>query len=252
MSETPTGIAALEVRDLNAWYGTAHVLQGVDLTVSGPPVGIVGRNGMGKTTLCQAITGLLGPDDAGRSGGSVRIHGHEALGKGPSRVARLGLGYVPQGRRVFGSLTVDEHLRIVPRQSGAWTAARVYETFPRLAERKRHGGKELSGGEQQMLAIGRALLMGAGVLVMDEPSEGLAPAISYHLAETIRNLARTEGLAVLVVEQNLNIAAAIADTIDVMVAGRIVASMPSAELLADRDAQRRWLGVGQGERTTGS
>jgi branched-chain amino acid transport system ATP-binding protein len=252
MPDAAVGAPALEVRDLHAWYGTAHVLQGVDLVVSGPPVGIVGRNGMGKTTLCQAITGLLGPDDAGHSSGSVRVRGREALGSGPSKVARFGLGYVPQGRRVFGSLTVDEHLRIVPRQSPVWTAARVYETFPRLAERKRHGGKELSGGEQQMLAIGRALLMGAHALIMDEPSEGLAPAISYHLAETIRELASTEGLAVLVVEQNLNIAAAIADTIDVMVAGRIVASMPSAELLADRDAQRRWLGVGQEERTAAS
>jgi branched-chain amino acid transport system ATP-binding protein len=251
MPEPVAGAPALEVRDLHAWYGTAHVLQGVDLVVTGPPVAILGRNGMGKTTLCQSITGMLHPDDAGRSKGSILLHGDEAHGLGPSRVARLGLGYVPQGRRVFGSLTVDEHLRIVPRQAEAWTAARVYETFPRLAERKRHGGKELSGGEQQMLAIGRALLMGARVLVMDEPSEGLAPTISYHLADVMRDLARTEELAVLVVEQNLNIAAAIADKISVMVAGRIVATMPSQELLADRDAQRRWLGVGQGERTSG-
>jgi branched-chain amino acid transport system ATP-binding protein len=234
----------LRIADLNAWYGSAHVLQGVDLDVDGRPLAVVGRNGMGKTTLCQAVTGLLGPDSHGRATGVVEVGGHQVLGRPPHRVAGAGIAYVPQGRRVFGSLTVEEHLRIVRRRSPDWTAERVYEAFPRLAERRRNGGNELSGGEQQMLAIGRALLAGPDVLVMDEPSEGLAPAVAQKLAQTVRELARTEGLTVLVVEQNLAIAAALADTVAVMVGGRVVAVLPTAELLADRIAQRRWLGVG--------
>jgi branched-chain amino acid transport system ATP-binding protein len=235
---------ALDVASLNAWYGSAHVLQGIDLNVAGAPLAIVGRDGAGKTTLCQAITGLLSPDDRGRVAGSVRVDGRECVGRPPHQVARSGIAYVPQGRRVFRSLTVDEHLRIVPRRSDAWTAERVYQTFPRLAERRRHRGNELSGGEQQMLAIGRALLTGPRILVMDEPSEGLAPVVAWSLVATIRDLAASEGLGVLVVEQNLAIAAAIADTVDIMVSGRVVTSMSGAALLEDRDAQQRWLGVG--------
>src|SRR5919202_3514834 len=199
MPETLTrSTTSLRIADLHAWYGSAHVLQGVDLEVDGRPLAVVGRNGMGKTTLCQAVTGLLGPDHRGRATGTVEVGGTQVLGRPPHRVARAGIAYVPQGRRVFGSLTVEEHLRIVRRRSPAWTAERVYEVFPRLAERRRNGGNELSGGEQQMLAIGRAPLAGPDVLVMDEPSEGLAPAVAQKLAETVHELARTQGLTVLV------------------------------------------------------
>src|SRR5918993_5841420 len=154
----------LEVQGLNAYYGTAHVLQGVSLSMGAEPVALIGRNGMGKSTLCAAIVGLL------RSAtGSVRLEGRELLGRPAYKVAGAGIGFVPQGRRLFQSLTVDEHLQIVGAKSRAdWTPKRVYELFPRLAERKNVSGTSLSGGEQQMLAIGRALLTNPRVVIMDE------------------------------------------------------------------------------------
>src|SRR6202521_2050121 len=159
----------LEVSGLNAFYGRAHVLQDVAFTVDEKPVAIIGRNGMGNSTLSQAIMGMLTSTT-----GSVRFGGQELVGKPSYRIARLGLGFVPQGRRLFPSLTTDEHLQIIPRKgNGSWTPKRVYETFPKLAERKRTGAGQLSGGEQQMLAIGRALLTNPKLLIMDEPSEGL-------------------------------------------------------------------------------
>src|SRR5205085_5922058 len=176
----------------------------------------------------------------------VRFKDQELIGKASYKVAQLGIGYVPQGRRLFSSLSVDEHLRMLAgRRSnggGGWTPAKVYELFPRLAERKRNGGAQLSGGEQQMLAIGRALLGNPKLLIMDEPSEGLAPAIIEMLIETFRRLA-SEGLAMLVVEQNLAMATALADRQLVMVGGRIFAETTSTELATDPEAQRRWLGV---------
>ena len=172
----------LAVEDLNGWYGTAHVLQGVSFSMGAEPVALIGRNGMGKSTLCLAIAGLLES-----TSGSVRLDGQEVLGKPAYKVAGAGLGYVPQGRRLFESLTVDEHLDIVGRRAkGEWNPARVYELFPRLAERKNVSGTSLSGGEQQMLAIGRALVTNPRVLVMDEPSEGLAPTIIEDLVKTIK------------------------------------------------------------------
>src|SRR5436305_4645195 len=158
----------LVVEGLNAYYGPAHVLQNVSFSVTEQAVAIVGRNGMGKSTLCAAIMGITPP----RTNGSIRFEGNELVGRPSYMIAGLGLGYVPQGRRLFPSLSVDEHLRMISRRGGdsRWTVDRVYELFPRLAERRRNGGAELSGGEQQMLAIGRALLTNPKLLVMDEPS----------------------------------------------------------------------------------
>src|SRR6266540_3155268 len=188
----------LKVEGLDAFYGRAQALRGISFEMGREPVAVIGRNGMGKTTLCAAIMGLMPP----RTTGSIRFGGGELLGKPPYKIARAGLGYVPQGRRLFPSLTVDEHLKISARNGSGWTKARVYELFPRLAERKRNGGAELSGGEQQMLAIGRALLGNPRLLIMDEPSEGLAPAIVDNLVDTFQKL-EAEGLAILLIEQNL-------------------------------------------------
>jgi branched-chain amino acid transport system ATP-binding protein len=231
----------LEIRDLHAYYGQSHILQGVNLTVGREPVALLGRNGMGKTTLCQALVGLI---PAVR--GSARFDGQELVGRRPHEIAAAGIGYVPQGRRVFPSLTVEEHLRLVFRRAGAgrdgWTPERVYELFPRLAERRRHRAGALSGGEQQMLAIGRALLTNPHLLIMDEPSEGLAPVIVDHLIEVLRGLS-SQGLAMLVVEQRLAVATALAERVAIMVTGRIVLETTAAALLADAAVQQQYLGV---------
>jgi branched-chain amino acid transport system ATP-binding protein len=229
----------LEVKGLNAYYGPAHVLQGVDFAVSDKPVSIIGRNGMGKTTMCHTIMGM---HPSGFSG-SVSFGGLELLGKPSYKIARAGLALVPQGRRLFGSLSVDEHLRILgAKGNGQWTAQRIYELFPRLAERRKIGATELSGGEQQMLAIGRALLQNPKLLIMDEPSEGLAPRIVEELVDTVRGLAE-RGVQILLVEQNLGVATSVADRHLVMVAGRIAAELSTEELTADPELQRRYLGV---------
>jgi branched-chain amino acid transport system ATP-binding protein len=228
----------LAVEDLNGWYGSAHVLQGVSFNIGAEPVAVIGRNGMGKSTLCLAIVGLLET-----AAGSVRLDGRELLGKPAYKVAGAGIGYVPQGRRLFESLTVDEHLEIVGgRSKGEWTQERVYQLFPRLAERRHVSGTSLSGGEQQMLAIGRALVTNPRVLIMDEPSEGLAPTIVDDLIQTIKDLAAA-GMGLLVVEQNLGVATSLAERQLVMVTGEIAAETTAAELVGDAGAQRRYLGV---------
>jgi branched-chain amino acid transport system ATP-binding protein len=239
---TSNGDVLLSVQDLNVYYGRAHVLQGVSFEMGHEPVSLIGRNGMGKTTLCNAIMQMHAPQS-----GSVRFAGTELVGRPSYKVAGTGIGYVPQGRRLFESLTVDEHLRMAAPRRGdhRWTADAVYELFPRLGERRANGGTQLSGGEQQMLAIGRALMGDPRLLIMDEPSEGLAPAIIEMLIDTFRRLAR-EGLAILVVEQNLAVATALAERQLVMVAGRIATETTSKELVSDPEAQRRWLGVQHG------
>jgi branched-chain amino acid transport system ATP-binding protein len=211
----------------------------VSFEVGDEPLAIIGRNGMGKSTLCHALLGLLGS-----ATGSVRFREREMMGQAPHRIAAAGLGFVPQGRRLFPSLTVDEHLRLVAGRGNGrrWTQERVYELFPRLAERKRIGGAQLSGGEQQMLAIARALLTNPRLLIMDEPSEGLAPTVVEQLIATVRGLA-DEGTSLLLVEQNLGVATALADRQLVMIAGRIAAETTAADLEADPDAQQRYLGV---------
>ena len=236
--ETRASGPVLVVDGLDVYYGRAHALQGVSFTLDAGVFGIVGRNGMGKTTLCNAITGLV------RATGSVKLHGEEILGLAPNQVTRRGVGYVPQGRRVWPSLSVDETLRLVARRRG--DVDRAYQMFPRLAERRGHGGAQLSGGEQQMLAIGRALLLEPTLLVMDEPTEGLAPVIVEQVVNALRELGRGGELAVLLIEQNIGVAVDVADRIGVMVNGRIAREMAAAELAADRNLQERLLGVRAG------
>ena len=233
----------LEISGLSAFYGSAQALEDVTFAMSRESVAIVGRNGMGKTTLCNAIMGISPP----RAEGSIRLGGEELVGVASHKIARRGIGYVPQGRRLFPSLTVDQHLRIAARGASKgggseWTRDRVYELFPRLAQRKSNGGAQLSGGEQQMLAIGRALVTNPRLLVMDEPSEGLAPAIIENMVETFQQLER-DGLAILLIEQNLGVATALAERQLIMVAGTIAAETTANALSSDPELQRRYLGV---------
>jgi len=230
----------LAIEGVNAYYGRAQALEDVSFEIAGGSTSIVGRNGMGKTTLCNAIVGV----PPARVTGSIRYGGRELVGLASYKIANVGIGYVPQGRRLFPSLSVDEHLRMIrsPGRTKRWSVKRVYELFPRLQERRRNGGAQLSGGEQQMLAIGRALLTNPALLIMDEPSEGLAPTIIEHLIETFRAL-EEEGLAILLIEQNLGMATAIAERQLVMVAGSIATETTAKELSESPELQRRYLGV---------
>ncbi|MBA4032993.1 MAG: ABC transporter permease [Bradyrhizobium sp.] len=230
----------LQLQGVNVFYGRSHALQGVDLSLYSGVLSVVGRNGMGKTTMCKAIMGLVRP-----TSGSIRFMGEELVGRSPAEIARMGIGYVPQGRRLWRSLTVDEHLRLVSTGKGNWTPERIYEVFPRLAERRRNGGGQLSGGEQQMLAISRALLMNPRLLIMDEPTEGLAPVIVAHVEETLVALAAEGDVSILVIEQNIGVATQMSDPVAIMVNGRIHRIIASQTLAADRDLQQRLLGVGR-------
>jgi branched-chain amino acid transport system ATP-binding protein len=217
------------------------VLQSLSCSVGARTTGIIGRNGMGKSTLCNVIMGL----PPAKARGSITFGGREILGRPSYDICRNGLAYVPQGRRIFPSLTTDEHLRMLSKKlatRGKWTVDAIYDLYPRLADRRKVGAALLSGGEQQMLAIGRALLTNPQLLIMDEPSEGLAPAIVEQLTETCRTLV-AEGVTLLLVEQNLGMATAVADRLLVMVHGEVALETTSAELLADEEMQRRYLGV---------
>jgi branched-chain amino acid transport system ATP-binding protein len=228
----------LAVRKLNAFYGRAQILQDVSFEMGREPVAIIGRNGMGKTTLCLAVMGLMA-----QAGGSVRFEGQELMGRPPYKIAGAGIGYVPQGRRLFPSLSTEEHLRMLgTRNGGRWNMDSIWELFPRLAERKKVGAAQLSGGEQQMLAIARALLGNPKLIVLDEPSEGLAPTIIENLIGTCETLVQ-EGVGLLLIEQNLGVAASLANRQLVMIAGSIQAETTGQALLADPDAQQRYLGV---------
>ena len=232
----------LAVEGLDGYYGSAHILQAVTFEVRDESVAVVGRNGMGKTTLCASIMGLM-PSLHGSTRGSIRFRGTELLGRPSYKIATLGIGYVPQGRRLFPSLSVDEHLRMIAgRGTNGWTPGRVYDLFPRLAERKRNGGAQLSGGEQQMLAIGRALLTNPKLLIMDEPSEGLAPAIIENLIEVFKQL-ELDGLRILLIEQNLGVATSLAERQLIMVGGEISTETTAQQLAGDPEMQRRYLGV---------
>jgi ABC-type branched-subunit amino acid transport system ATPase component len=231
---------ALKIKDLQVYYGESHAIQGVSMTIERGVLAVVGRNGMGKSTLCNAVAGLK----SARSG-SISIRGRETSRLEPHVIHRLGVGYVPQGRRVWPSLSVDEHLRLVATggAEAPWTVDRVYQVFPRLYERRGSGGTQLSGGEQQMLAIGRALLGNPHLLIMDEPTEGLAPVIVEQVEDMLVQLAHEGSMAILVVEQNIGVATAVSDQVAIMVNGRINRVMEARALAADRELQQRLLGV---------
>ncbi|TYB71442.1 ABC transporter ATP-binding protein [Nonomuraea sp. PA05] len=230
----------LTVRDLRAGYAGTTVLDGVDLTVpAGAVVALLGRNGAGKSTFVHTVMGLLKPYS-----GSVRVGDRELAGAAAHTVARAGVAIVPQGRRVFAPLTVAETLALASgRRSPSWTVERVYELMPGLAERRAHRGDQLSGGEQQMLAIGRALLRDPRLLLLDEPSDGLAPAVVEQVAVVLEGL-RGAGIAAVLVEQDLHLAFRLADEVAVMRKGRIVHRSPTAEFRADRARAHALLGVG--------
>jgi uncharacterized protein (UPF0261 family)/ABC-type branched-subunit amino acid transport system ATPase component len=247
MASTPARVTAskpiLQVQDLQVYYGQSHALQGVSLTLDRGVLSVVGRNGMGKTTLCNTIVGLMRT----RSG-AIRFDGRDISRAEPYEIVRAGVGFVPQGRRLWPSLSVDETLRLSDRVGAAghsWTVERVYATFPRLAERRNNGGGQLSGGEQQMLAISRALLSNPRLLVMDEPTEGLAPMIVTQVRDLLLRLSSEEDLSVLVVEQNIGVATSVSDSVAIMVNGRINRIMDAGELARDRELQQRLLGVGR-------
>ena len=231
--------AALEVRDLHAFYGESHVLQGVSLDVpDGGSVSLVGRNGAGKTTTISAVVGFVRP-----RGGSVRVRGRDVTGRSPHDIAAAGVGLVPQGRRVFGDLSVRENLTLAARLAAdGWDLARVLDLFPSLARRLDNFGDQLSGGEQQMLAIGRALMRNPAVLLLDEPSEGLAPKLVDEVGHALERL-REHGLAFLLVEQNLALATRLAQRIYVMNKGSIVFTGTPDELGSAREVEARYLGV---------
>jgi branched-chain amino acid transport system ATP-binding protein len=233
----------LELRDVHAYYGESHILQGVSLdVVEGEAVSLLGRNGAGKTTTMHSIVGFLAPPI-----GSIRFRGAELAGRPPYAIARLGVGLVPQGRRVFRSLTVRENLLIAareasPSRSRGWTLEQAYARFPRLEERASLYGDQLSGGEQQMLAIARAMLTRPEILLLDEPSEGLAPLIVEEIGQLAIELKRA-GMPILLVEQHLPLALSVADRVFVMNKGAIVFEGTPQALLADEPLQHRYLGV---------
>lgn len=237
----------LELENVHSFYGGAHVLQGVSLKVpESRVVALLGRNGMGKTTLIRSIMATAPPVVRA---GSIQFKGQELIGQPPHQIANLGLGLVPQGRRVFPSLTVVENLMMASRPStktgngqSAWDLDRVYKLFPRLAERTKHFGDQLSGGERQMLAIARALMINPELLLMDEPSEGLAPVLVQLLRDQILELKKV-GLSILLVEQNLGLALAVADEVYVMERGQIVYHGGPKELDANEEVKHNYLGV---------
>jgi branched-chain amino acid transport system ATP-binding protein len=229
----------LEVRELVSGYDRSTVLGGVDLELdSGAALGLLGRNGVGKSTLIMTLMGLVPV-----TSGSVLLDGVELAGRRPDVIARAGVALVPQGRRVWATLTVAEHLALATgRRAGTWTVAAVLELLPRLAERRRHYAGQLSGGEQQMLAVARALLTNPRLVLLDEPSDGLAPAIVEQLIGVI-GVMRAEGVAVLLVEQDLHLAFSVSDQIAVLEKGRIVHRVPTEGFRRDPATAHRLLGV---------
>jgi len=232
----------LTIDDLHTYYGDSHVLRGVALSLpAGVSLGLLGRNGMGKTTLIRTLMGYVRP-----ASGRVQWHGRDVTAQAPERIARLGVGYVPEGRGIFPNLSVLENL-VMSARAGvdgdkSWTLERVLATFPRLAERLRHGGQQLSGGEQQMLAIGRALMTNPRLLILDEATEGLAPLIVAEIWRVISQV-RGTGISTLIVDRNYRAVLAHTERAVVLEKGKIVLAGESAELARDAGALTQYLGV---------
>ncbi|MGR3553490.1 ABC transporter ATP-binding protein [Paracoccus sp. (in: a-proteobacteria)] len=234
-----TAGAMLAVRDLNGWYGESHVLHGIEFDVAeGEVVTLLGRNGAGKTSTLLAIMGILGKRE-----GSIRFQGAEIVGMQPRQIARLGIALCPEERGIFASLSVEENLMLPPRiREGGLSVDRIHELFPNLKERRRSQGTKLSGGEQQMLAIARILRTGAPLLLLDEPTEGLAPVIVQQIGRTILAL-KQEGFTIVLVEQNFRFAASVADRHYVVEQGKVADMIPNSELDANIDKLHAYLGV---------
>ncbi|MBK3660003.1 ABC transporter ATP-binding protein [Bradyrhizobium diazoefficiens] len=234
----------LEAAGLQTFYGRSHILNGVGLEVNeGEIVALLGRNGAGKTTTLRSIMGLTPPRE-----GSVKLFGQEATRMPTYQIAALGVGYVPEGRKIFPNLSVEENLKVPLVRPGSWTIERVFKYFPALAERRRNLGRQLSGGEQEMLSIGRALLLNPKLLILDEPSQGLAPLIVKEVFRIIA-LMRNEGIAVLLVEQNVRVSLAIADRAYVLNDGAVIYSGNAAELAKDDERVRAMAGASAEEWT---
>jgi branched-chain amino acid transport system ATP-binding protein len=228
----------LRIEDLHTFYGKSHILHGIALEVAeGEIVALLGRNGAGKTTTLRSILGLTPPRR-----GKVQLFGQNATGWPAYRVAAQGVGYVPEGRRIFAHLTVEENLLVPLRRAGRWSISRIYDLFPRLAERRGHKGRQLSGGEQEMLAIARALLVNPKLFLLDEPSQGLAPLIVRDVFDVIVAM-RQEGISVLLVEQNVRAAIDIADRAYVLDNGQIAYQGAAAELARDETKVRALAGA---------
>ena len=232
----------IKARDLHTYYGASHILRGIDFHVArGETIGLMGRNGMGKSTLLKSLMGLVKPRT-----GTVAIAGQPMLGRAPYEIARLGVAYVPEGRGIFANLSVTENLLMAARAGTRgqrdWTYERVLETFPRLKERLGHGGQQLSGGEQQMLTIGRALMTNPDVLILDEATEGLAPLIAREIWR-ICALIRESGISSVIVDKNWKHVTQVADRNVILVKGEVVFEGSSAELVAQPELLQRYLGV---------
>ena len=229
---------ALEAEGLHTFYGKSHILHDVSLTVpEGKITTLLGRNGAGKTTTLRSLMGLTPPQR-----GKVTLLGQQTTSWPPFRIAALGVGYVPEGRRIFPNLTVDENLLVPLARAGPWNPARIYEVFPRLAERRQNLGRQLSGGEQEMLSISRALLINPTLLMLDEPSQGLAPLIVREVFRIVAQM-RAEGISVLLVEQNARMSLEIADRAYVLDDGKVVYAGAAEELRRDQDLVDRLAGV---------
>ncbi len=239
MLDAPAGSPLLAIAGLEAWYGESHVLHGMEFNVSaGEVVTLLGRNGAGKTTTLRAVMGMLG-----RTKGSIRFEEKEIGGLPSNRIARAGIAYCPEERGIFASLSVEENLMLPPVvRPGGMSVAEIYEIFPNLLERKRSPGTKLSGGEQQMLAIGRILRTGATLLLLDEPSEGLAPVIVQRIGEVIRGL-KAKGFTILLVEQNFRFAATVADRHYVVEHGRVIDMIANSAIAENTDKLHTYLGV---------
>lgn len=239
---TEAAPALIEAKGLHTYYGASHILHGIDFSIRrGESVGLMGRNGMGKSTLLRTMLGLVRP----RSG-SVSVKGREMTAAAPHRIARMGIAYVPEGRGIFPNLSVRENLLMAARAGTdgrrEWTLERVVQTFPRLAERMTHAGSELSGGEQQMLTIGRALLTNPDLLILDEATEGLAPLIAREIMRIV-GVVKASGIATVIVDKNFQAVNAITDRNVILVKGEVVYAGPAEELRAKPDVHLRYLGV---------